>query len=169
MPPTLSLFSSTGNKPLGLWRTQTDVGLPKDSHITLRSDSGTSSGDDEIEEEDQGLDYLRLEEDEALSNTISHPVLHIQSPTLASTYIHSPAATNEELGIKLPWIHLQVRNLRKEWSFEVGVRDRSGRKGIIRCSTFQVSHTPIHQCRDIRVTIGDSSPRAEALISAIEL
>lgn len=43
-----------------------------------------------------------------------------------------------DLGIEHPWIHLQVRNLHREWSFEVGVMDRSGREGVVRCSTFQV-------------------------------
>lgn len=139
LPPTISLFSSTGTRPLDLWRVQTDAGLPRDSHITLRSDSSSESDGDDSEEENNHLEYVHLEEDEALSSTLCHPVLHIQSPTLASTYIQSPPVSNDELGITSPWIHLQVRNLRKDWSFEVGVRDRSGRKGIIRCSTFQVS------------------------------
>lgn len=43
-----------------------------------------------------------------------------------------------DLGIEHPWIHLQVRNLHREWSFEVGIVDRSGREGVVRCSTFQV-------------------------------
>ncbi|KAF9528359.1 hypothetical protein CPB83DRAFT_854469, partial [Crepidotus variabilis] len=34
-------------------------------------------------------------------------------------------------------MHLQVRNLGREWSFEVGIVDQAGQIGIIRLSTFQ--------------------------------
>ncbi|TBU62657.1 hypothetical protein BD310DRAFT_917914, partial [Dichomitus squalens] len=34
-------------------------------------------------------------------------------------------------------IHLQVRNMGREWAFDVGVVDRSGQEGVVRCSTFQ--------------------------------
>ncbi|KAG8939778.1 hypothetical protein FRC03_006056 [Tulasnella sp. 419] len=68
-------------------------------------------------------------------------VLHIQSPIIRTTFIRCPPTSSDlELGIKLPWIHLQVRNMGREWSFEVGVRTVSGGVGKIRCSTFQESN-----------------------------
>ena len=36
-------------------------------------------------------------------------------------------------------MHLQVRNLGREWAFEVGIVDQAGRVGIVRLSTFQVN------------------------------
>ncbi|KAG2748887.1 hypothetical protein P692DRAFT_20833416 [Suillus brevipes Sb2] len=67
-------------------------------------------------------------------------VLHIQSPTLRMTFIRSPPHTgpgDRELGLKHKWFHLQVRNLGREWSFDIGIVDKMGRRGVIRCSTFQ--------------------------------
>lgn len=140
-PSTISLFSSTGTQPLGLWRVELDSGLPRDSHITLIADSSSARPESSVDENDldNDLDYVHLDEDEAQSVLISHPVLHIQSPTLASTFIRCPSSTSATLGITLPWLHFQVRNLRKPWSFEVGVCGSSGREAVIRCSTFQVS------------------------------
>ncbi|KAF8307181.1 hypothetical protein DL93DRAFT_152168 [Clavulina sp. PMI_390] len=127
----ISLFSSTGSQPLGLWRSEVDVGLPKDSHITLISDSA------DPKELSDALDYVSLEEGEAMSKTLVHPILHIQSPTLNSTFIRCPSSSNDSLGIMLPWLHIQFRNLYKPWAFEVGISDSSRHQGAIRYSTFQ--------------------------------
>lgn len=82
---------------------------------------------------------------------LDQTVLHIQSPTLRTTYIHCPPTpkkapldlasdTNVDvLGIKHPWVHLQVRDLGRDWGFEVGLVDHAGRTGVVRCSTFQVN------------------------------
>ncbi|KAJ3555399.1 hypothetical protein NP233_g12219 [Leucocoprinus birnbaumii] len=82
---------------------------------------------------------------------LDQTVLHIQSPKLPSTYIQCPpwsipstslpgrsSAASTSLGLKHPWMHLQVRNLGREWSFEVGIVDAAGRTGVVRMSTFQV-------------------------------
>jgi len=121
---TLSLFSSIGTHPLGLFASQVDASLPDDSHITVIPDVVTPP------ESNIGAIYLRTPD---RGGTILHPVLNIQSPTSASTYIHSLP----NLGITLQWMHLQVRNLGKPWSFEFGIVDPTGREGVIRCSTFQ--------------------------------
>ena len=150
-PAIVSLFSSTGSEPLALLSPHVDKSLPSDSCICLLKDStslpapptpanlvrvqSAAEGQD-----DRGrLDYL-----------LDQTVLHVQSPSLRKTYIRCPPAgwsapgrslrtKRSDLGIEHPWIHLQVRNLHGEWSFEVGIVDRSGREGIVRCSTFQVS------------------------------
>jgi len=85
-----------------------------------------------------------LDPDYALNQT----VLQIQSPTLQTTYIQCPPVggpphqgardKSADLGIKRPWMHIQVRNMGKEWSFELGLVDQFDRMGILRLSTFQV-------------------------------
>jgi hypothetical protein len=78
---------------------------------------------------------------------LDQTVLHIQSPTIQTTYIQCPKAESRDrsnaLGLKHPWMHLQVRNLGREWAFEVGIVDQAGRVGIVRLSTFQVNFFPI--------------------------
>jgi hypothetical protein len=57
------------------------------------------------------------------------------------TFIQCPpnvGPSNRDLGLKHKWLHLQVRNMGREWSFDVGIVDKSGKRGVIRCSTFQV-------------------------------
>lgn len=159
-PSTISLFSSTGTQPLGLWCVEVDPGLPKDSHITLVADSSSVHAKSDLDDGD--LDYILLDEDEAQSMTISHPVLHIQSPTLASTFIRCPSSPSTTLDIGLPWLHFQVRNLRKPWSFEVGIRGASGRDGVIRCSTFQVGGTFTYTMRYYWLNAVLNVPQSEA-------
>lgn len=147
-PSIVSLFSSTGSDPLALFSSVTDKTLPTDSfvhllHDRLSSPTPTSpktllrlpalDGRDDLDP------HLRGRE-------LEQSVLHIQSPTIPTTYIQCPPITSSfassgkshGLGIKHPWIHLQIRNLAREWSFEVGIVDQAGRMGIIRLSTFQV-------------------------------
>ena len=135
--PVLSLFSSTGSEPLSLFSVHTDSALSADSFVHLLHDgtslplpappaclisSGASDGE---------TDY-----------TLNQTVLHIQSPTLRSTYVQSPPDTggpaNDDLCIKHPWMHVQVRNMGREWSLQLGVVDQTGRRGTLRLSTFQV-------------------------------
>ncbi|CAK5274846.1 unnamed protein product [Mycena citricolor] len=79
-------------------------------------------------------------------NTVSglcldQTVLHIQSPTLPTTFIRCPPGDTTVVGLKHPWIHLQVRDLGREWSLELGVADRAGTEGVIRLSTFKKQPT----------------------------
>ena len=55
-----------------------------------------------------------------------------------STGSRSTRGGGRSLGIRHPWVHLQVRNLGKNWSFEVGIVDHADRMGVLRMSTFQV-------------------------------
>ena len=145
----LSLFSSTGSDPLRLFSVHQDSSLAADSFVHLLHD-GTSLplpappasliSSPSIDFSDGETEFP----DYALNQT----VLHIQSPTLRTTYIHSPpfpglpadagGQANDDLWIKHPWMHVQVRNMGREWSLEVGVVDQTGRRGILRLSTFQV-------------------------------
>lgn len=138
-PPLVSLFSSTSSDPLSLWTTKNDTALLADSVTCLLEDASSSPlppppsklisplAIDPDTEHGRGEGY-----------TLSQTVLHIQSPTLRTTYIRCPPAPAGSLGLKHPWMHLQVRNMGREWAFEVGVVDRVGTEGIVRLSTFQV-------------------------------
>ena len=138
-PPLVSLFSSSSSNCLDLFQTATDSSLLSDSFVCLLHDATSRPGppapakliaSPSIISEDDGNDPQ--------GRTLDQTVLHIQSPTLRTTYIRCPASSRPNLGLKHPWLHLQVRNLGREWSFEVGIVDRAGREGILRCSTFQV-------------------------------
>ena len=166
LPPLISLFSSTSSLPLQLFSQHTDLSLKEDSLIHLLNDSTSLPSlaggvlieapaimSTEEEREDIRKDAERSGEEKREGKTLCQTVLHIQSPTLRTTFIrcpplHTRSSAAGELGITLPWIHLQVRNLGREWSFEVGITDREGKKGVIRCSTFQVS------CL-LRIRVGD--------------
>jgi len=152
-PSIVSLFSSTGSDPLQLCKIQLDASLPSDSCVHLLHDKKSlplppapailipSPSMTDRDNDDTGSSGYSL----------NQTVLQIQSPTIRTTYIQCPpvdtpyqsnrsSATSTDLGIKHPWMHVQVRNMGREWSFEVGLVDQSGRMGIIRLSTFQV-HT----------------------------
>ncbi|KAH9917643.1 uncharacterized protein BXZ73DRAFT_92339 [Epithele typhae] len=147
-PALVSLFSSTGSDPLSLFASRADKALPSDSFICLLNDATSApapalpralivASEPEKNAEQSSPDY-----------TLDQTVLHIQSPTLRTTFIRCPpdrvssgssgrAHTSSHLGLKHPWIHLQVRNMGREWAFEVGLVDQLGREGIVRCATFQ--------------------------------
>ncbi|EPS94077.1 hypothetical protein FOMPIDRAFT_1033502 [Fomitopsis schrenkii] len=138
-PALVSLFSSTGSSPLTLFSSRTDKFLPSDSCICLLKDS-TSLPFPQPPATliDVDLAQEELNEADKADYVIDQTVLHIQSPSLRTTHIQCPPlGWRGDLGIEHPWIHLQVRNLHREWSFEVGIVDRSGREGVVRCSTFQ--------------------------------
>ncbi|KAF9233197.1 hypothetical protein BU15DRAFT_54225 [Melanogaster broomeanus] len=145
-PDTVSLFSSTGSDPLGLFSIQVDSTLPTDSFVQLLDDTtslpppappATLISVPSV--------YHDRDGDTSQGRELNQPVLHIQSPTLRKTFIRCPSLTpragrgGEILGLKHTWFHIQVRNLGRDWSFEVGIVDKVGRQGIIRCSTFQKS------------------------------
>ncbi|KAI0739105.1 hypothetical protein C8Q80DRAFT_1204109 [Daedaleopsis nitida] len=150
-PSLVSLFSSTGSDPLSLFASRTDEALPSDSFICLLNDSTSRPPPPSpctlITTEDESSDA-------SPNYSIDQTALHIQSPTLRTTYIRSPPAlvhrvggasssrgsATRQLGLKHPWIHLQVRNMEREWAFEVGILDQSGHEGVIRCATYQVRY-----------------------------
>ena len=138
-PPIVSLFSSTGSNPLALWAAREDASLPADSFVCLLQDASSTPAPPPPA---KLISPLALDQDTEHGRgegyTLSQTVLHLQSPTLRTTFVQCPSIADGVLGMKHPWIHLQVRNMGREWSFEVGVVDRAGREGVIRLSTFQV-------------------------------
>jgi hypothetical protein len=145
--PVLSLFSSTGSEPLRLFSVHKDSSLSADSFVHLLHDEKSlplpAPPANLISS--PSIDYS-VPETEFPDYTLNQTVLHIQSPTLRTTYVHSPPEAPlgaggqicDDLWIKHPWMHIQVRNMGREWSLEVGIVDQTGRKGILRLSTFQV-------------------------------
>ncbi|KAF9225718.1 hypothetical protein BS17DRAFT_794623 [Gyrodon lividus] len=150
-PDTVSLFSSTGSLPLGLFSTQVDGSLPSDSFIHLLNDTTSLPPPSPSAVLISAPSVYRDEDsDTSQGRELSQTVLHIQSPTLQKTFVQCPplaphaAWDSKGLGLKHTWLHIQVRNLGRDWSFEVGIADKAGRQGIIRCSTFQKSPKLIH-------------------------
>lgn len=146
-PSIVSLFSSTGSDPLSLFSAHTDSSLPSDSLIHLLKDASSLP----IPPPPGTLISVPSFEQNTPGYSLEQTVLHMQSPTISTTFIQCPptnvstrtsigyqAAGSQHLGMKHPWMHIQVCNLGREWSFEVGLVDQSGRSGVVRCSTFQV-------------------------------
>ncbi|KAH8105587.1 hypothetical protein DFH11DRAFT_1290162 [Phellopilus nigrolimitatus] len=164
-PSIVSLFSSTSSEPLQLFSQHVDPSpvLRSDSFIHLLNDTtslphppvpGVLIQPTPINSDDsaEGTDPKFREKQ---GRTLCQTVLHIQSPTIRTTYIRCPPSptpasfsrssfisdATAELGLTLPWVHLQVRSLGREWAFEVCVADRAGKRGVIKCSTFQKEAT----------------------------
>ncbi|KAI9063764.1 hypothetical protein FKP32DRAFT_1592174 [Trametes sanguinea] len=145
-PTLVSLFSSTGSDPLGLFSTHADASLPSDSFICILNDATSQPPPSPSR---VLVDSQQDSEDVSPNYALCQTVLHIQSPTLRTTFIRCPplqarnadrvrsGGSKQHLGLKHPWVHIQVRNMHKEWAFEVGIVDQSGREGIVRCATFQ--------------------------------
>jgi len=142
-PGIVSLFSSTGSAVTEIFSESVDPSLPSDSFIHLLNDAtsfpsplppATLISVPLICEDIKG---------ESAGHSLSQTVLHIQSPTIRTTFIQCPpapitdGAPRIDLGLKQRWLHIQVRNLGREWSFEFGLVDQAGRRGVVRCSTFQ--------------------------------
>jgi hypothetical protein len=152
-PAIVSLFSSTGSDPLYLWSVKTDSSLPADSFTCFLDDTKSTPAPPPpavlISPHPVGPDTSGDggdEPSERMGYSLTQTVMHLQSPSLTKTYIRcpppgwAPARMGREgdLGLKHPWIHLQVRNMGRPWSFELGLIDQAGKEGVVRCSTFQV-------------------------------
>ncbi|KAF5311113.1 hypothetical protein D9619_007987 [Psilocybe cf. subviscida] len=164
-PSILSLFSSTGAGPLFLFDVASDTALQSDSFVHLLHDRLSlpappqpksllelpriTDRNDWADEDEGDDDRPKLT---SRGRELDQTVLHIQSPTLRTTYIHCPptpkngpsdlSADVDVLGIKHPWIHLQVRDLGRDWAFEVGLVDHSGRAGVKRPQLITERRTP---------------------------
>lgn len=154
LPGIVSLFSSTSSDPLALFSAHSDESLPADSfvHLLLDSTSEPPPPAPRTLIVPHPVPSTNNDARDALHKSnyeLTQTVLHLQSPTLRTTYVRCPperwhthmSDRSRDLGLKHPWLHLQVRNLGRTWSFEVGLVDVAGRQGIVRCSTFQVLYS----------------------------
>lgn len=69
---------------------------------------------------------------------IQSSVLEIMSSNVNTTFITCPADPKETLGIKLPFLVMIIKNMKKYFSFEVTVLDDKGIKRRFRASNYQV-------------------------------
>lgn len=70
---------------------------------------------------------------------IQSSVLEIMSSNVSTTFITCPADPQKTLGIKLPFLVMIIKNLKKYFSFEVQVLDDKNVRRRFRASNFQVS------------------------------
>ena len=68
---------------------------------------------------------------------IQSTVLEIASTNITTTYITCPADPQKTLGIKLPFLVMIVKNLKKYFSFEVQVLDDKNVRRRFRASNYQ--------------------------------
>jgi len=138
-PGIVSLFSSTSSEPLSLFSQQKDESLAEDSFIHFLIDA-SSLPPPPLPAVLCSMPPVDSDHDELNTGYGLHQtVLHIQSPTLRKTFIQCPPSlVDRDLCLKHKWLHIQVRCMGREWSFDIGIVDKSGKRGVIRCSTFQV-------------------------------
>ena len=85
----------------------------------------------------------RLQDEDIQSN-----VLEIIGSNIQSTYITCPADPAATLGIKLPFLVIIVKNLKKYFTFEIQVLDDKNVRRRFRASNFQV-------CKSAHVCVSD--------------
>ena len=112
-PPTqggfLSLLYSIGSKPLQLWDKQVQNG-----HIKRLTDEDIQSS---------VLEVLGANVRGARPVAAGHGPNPLSAPTqVSTTFISCPADANETLGIKMPYLVMIIKNMRKYFSFEVTAR-----------------------------------------------
>jgi phosphatidate phosphatase PAH1 len=139
-PAVVSLFSSIGSHPLQLFSASIDPALPSDSVIHFLNDRTSLPPPDPSV---QLVETPKQNDTESAHDDLTCTVLHIQSPTIQTTFIRCPPFGDDSkrtLGLTHHWLHIQLRDLGREFSFEVGLVDTVGRVGVLRCSTFQVRY-----------------------------
>lgn len=78
--------------------------------------------------------HVKRSQDEDIQSN----VLEIVGSNVQSTYITCPADPAATLGIKLPFLVLIVKNLKKYFTFEIQVLDDKNVRRRFRSSNFQV-------------------------------
>ena len=81
----------------------------------------------------------RLQDEDIQSN-----VLEIVGPNVNTTYITCPADPVATLGIKIPFVVMIVKNLKKYLTFEIQILDYKNVRRCFRASNYQVSRNPRH-------------------------
>ena len=70
---------------------------------------------------------------------IQSSVIEVDGQNVAQTYISCPMNASDALGIKLPYIVLVVKNLKKYFTFEVQIKDDKDHTRRFRASNYQSS------------------------------
>uniref|UniRef100_A0A7C8Z8W6 CFA20 domain-containing protein n=1 Tax=Opuntia streptacantha TaxID=393608 RepID=A0A7C8Z8W6_OPUST len=77
-----------------------------------------------------------------LDEDIQSNVLEIVGSNIQSTYITCPADPSATLGIKLPFLVMIVKNLKKYFTFEIQILDDKNVRRRFRASNYQVCGDP---------------------------
>ena len=75
---------------------------------------------------------------------IQSSVLEIMSTNVSNCYVVCPADPGKTLGIKLPFLVMIIKNLKKYFTFEVQVLDDKNVRRRFRASNYQVWVSPPH-------------------------
>ncbi|KAJ9557973.1 hypothetical protein OSB04_012587 [Centaurea solstitialis] len=115
----LSILYSLGSKPLQIWDKEDETNVGNRSIII--SSSVVVNGQ-----------VKRTQDDDIQSN-----ILEIVGTNVQSTYITCPADPAATLGIKLPFLVMIVKNVKKYFTFEIQVLDDKNVRRRFRASNFQ--------------------------------
>ena len=98
---------------------------------------------------------------------IQSSVLEIMGTNVSTNYITCPADPKKTLGIKLPFLVMIIKNLKKYFTFEVQVLDDKNVRRRFRASNYQVNfvRVQLHQ----RITLGSGCRGLSRLSSSLIL
>ncbi|BGP24614.1 proteophosphoglycan 5 [Rhodotorula toruloides] len=148
-PSLISLFSSTSSNPTLLARVETAKGSNEsfvslihdatDGRETLLAWNGSSQAD--LEARSASLAAQRDSGGKGLQHVCGH-VLHLQAPDCRTTYIRFGSLDRgkwkeDGLGVELPVVHFQLKELGQEMYVDVAVVDDEDEMTVVRCSTWQ--------------------------------
>ena len=91
----------------------------------------------------------RLQYDDIQSN-----VLEIEGSNIQSAYITCPADPAATLGIKLPFLVMIVKNLKKYFTFEIQILDDKNVRRRFRASNYQVCNHCNCKVKLLEITMG---------------
>lgn len=122
----LSILYSIGSKPLQIWdkqgRTQaSQYAASPTAHSQLAPSPTVQNG------------HIKRITDQDIQSS----VLEIMSDNVATTFIVTPADPQATLGIKLPFLVMIIKNMKKYFSFEVTVLDDKNVRRRFRASNYQ--------------------------------
>lgn len=89
---------------------------------------------------------------------IQSSVLEIMGTNVSTNYITCPADPQKTLGIKLPFLVMIIKNLKKYFTFEVQVLDDKNVRRRFRASNYQVSARSPHTHPVVTRPPTDSQP-----------
>ncbi|KAG1669324.1 hypothetical protein FOA52_014886 [Chlamydomonas sp. UWO 241] len=122
----LSILYSIGSKPLQIWDKQGDV------YVCARVCECVPACMCTFERVLRNGHIKRITDSDIQSS-----VLEIMSDNVASTFVVTPADPTKTLGIKLPFLVMIIKNLKKYFSFEVQVLDDKNVRRRFRASNYQ--------------------------------
>ncbi|XP_046540231.1 cilia- and flagella-associated protein 20 isoform X1 [Equus quagga] len=124
----LSILYSIGSKPLQIWDKKALCLL-----MTMRSDCRIHNTNESANSSLVRNGHIKRITD----NDIQSLVLEIEGTNVSTTYITCPADPKKTLGIKLPFLVMIIKNLKKYFTFEVQVLDDKNVRRRFRASNYQ--------------------------------